>query len=98
MYILLTYDNCFYFRQFKKKKITDFIIKNRNFVYNTDSSINTREITVCRRPVEKSHKVVRDFTCSPKGWYIKNNIKYYFKQCTKISKSRNVQILLNHVL
>jgi len=79
----------------ERKKIIDVIRKNGNFIYNTDPSINTGEIIVCRRPAEKSHKTVRDFTCCAKckGWFTKNNIRHHFKQCAKISKGRNVQIL-----
>jgi len=76
----------------ERKKIIDVIRKNENFIYNTDPSLNKDEIIVCRRPAENYHKTVQDFTGNPKckGWFTKNNIKHYFKQCAKISKSRNV--------
>ncbi|KYN08021.1 hypothetical protein ALC62_00999 [Cyphomyrmex costatus] len=82
--------------QFGKKKIIETIRKKGNFIYNTDPSVNTGQLIVCRRPSKESRKTVQHFTCCAncKGWFTKNNIRHHFKQCTNILKGdRNVQIL-----
>lgn len=79
----------------ERKKIIETIRRKGNFIHNTDPSINTGELIVCRRPGKISCKTVRDFTCCAKckGWFTKNNIRHHYKQCANISKGRNVQIL-----
>lgn len=79
----------------ERKKIIETIRRKGNFIHNTDPSINTGELIVCRRSAKISRKTVRDFTCCAKckGWFTKNNIRHHFKQCANISKGRNVQIL-----
>lgn len=79
----------------ERKKVIETIRRKGNFIYNTDPSINTGELIVCRRPAKRSCKTVRDFTCCAKckGWFTKNNIRHHFKQCANVSKGRKVQIL-----
>ncbi|XP_077269159.1 uncharacterized protein LOC143901075 [Temnothorax americanus] len=79
----------------ERKKIIETIRRKGNFIHNTDPSVNTGALVVCRRPAKNSRKTVRDFTCCAKckGWFTKNNIRHHFKQCANVSKGRNVQIL-----
>ncbi|XP_039302367.1 uncharacterized protein LOC120359603 isoform X2 [Solenopsis invicta] len=79
----------------ERKKIIETIRKKGNFIHNTDPSLNTGTLVVCRRPAEKSGKSIKDYTCCAKckGWHVKNNIRHHFKECAHVPKGRNVQIL-----
>ncbi|XP_072750438.1 uncharacterized protein [Anoplolepis gracilipes] len=80
----------------ERKKIIETIRKKGNFIHNTDPSLNTGELIVCRRPPRNSCKTIQNFTyCAKcKGWFTKN-IRHHFKKCVDVgtSKGRNVQIL-----
>lgn len=79
----------------ERKKIISIIRRKGNYLFNTDSTYNTGEIIVCRKPPESKKKKTCDFICCAgcKGFFTKNNIRHHFKDCTEKIVGRSVNVL-----
>lgn len=69
------------------------IRKNRHYLFNTNSNINTGELKVMRRP--KYNKNASDFSICPqcKGNYSKSAIRHHYRRCSKQNSTNNRTIL-----
>ncbi|KAL6256689.1 hypothetical protein P5V15_012808 [Pogonomyrmex californicus] len=67
----------------------------RNYIFNTNPSYNNGELLVCRRPTESRKRTACDFICCAacKGFFTKNNIRHYFKECIHKTVGRSVKVL-----
>lgn len=79
----------------ERQKIIGLLRRRGNYFYNTDPTYNKGELIVCRRPKESTKKTAHNFICCVgcKGFFTKNNIRHHFKECTKKTVGRSIQVL-----
>ncbi|KAL6255629.1 hypothetical protein P5V15_012877 [Pogonomyrmex californicus] len=71
------------------------LLPKGNYIFNTNPSYNNGELLVCRRPTESRKRTACDFICCAacKGFFTKNNIRHYFKECIHKTVGRSVKVL-----
>lgn len=62
--------------------------KEGDFYYNVNNEVNSGELIVCRRPVEKSRKTARDYTACPKCKEFFNKLNFRHHTAHYIDQKR----------
>lgn len=79
----------------ERRHLINKIRKKGQYLFNTNSDINTGELKVMRRPNNNSKKDATDFSICPqcKGNYAKSAIRHHYKRCSKKDSTKDRSIL-----
>ncbi|XP_024875325.1 uncharacterized protein LOC112456803, partial [Temnothorax curvispinosus] len=81
--------------QSKRRILINEIRKKGQYLFNTNSDINTGELKVMRRPNSEKNKNATDFSICPqcKSNYSKSALRHHYRRCTKKNSTDHKAIL-----